>query len=150
MTSLSLGFATEFGWRSKPSLIRAAGCTCHVKTRAKGQQTLAIKVLPQALARTSRAMGHESMSLDVSPLTSTLPLGLVSNQAPKHLRRPAESGLAAKLAEMAEIACCCSVSLGLLAFFAVPQRDGESQCRAKPERHRRPPRAPLSMSCCFV
>ena len=95
------------------------GDTCHVKT-SNGQQTLAIKVLPSA-RRTARAMGNES--LDVSPLTSTLPLGLVSSQVPKHLRRPAESGLAVKQVEMAEIACCFFVSLGLLAFIALPQRD---------------------------
>ncbi len=90
------------------------------------------------------------MSLDVSPLTSTLPLGLVSSQVPKHLRRPAESGLAAKQVEMAEIACCFFVSLGLLAFLASRSGMERANVGLWPEQHRRPAGVPLSMPSCFV
>jgi len=123
------------GWRSVPDPRRVPdnqSLARHVRRRArdaKTQETPAIKV-----------PGSEGALLG-GLVCRVMSSSLASRQVPKQLHPPAESGLAARAGEdgcqnMAKIACCFSVSLGLSsAQCHAPHAAGSwskrSQCRAE-------------------
>ena len=123
------------GWRRVPDPRRVPdnqSLARHVRRRArdaKTQETPAIKV-----------PGSEGALLG-GLVCRVMSSSLASRQVPKQLHPPAESGLAARAGEdgcqnMAEIACCFSVSLGLSsAQCHAPHAAGSwskrSQCRAE-------------------